>query len=322
MDFLGELLLSIRLDASSIGVFHSPGEWGLDMPRMDSSTALLYGVLDKPCWLIREGQPDLQLEVGDLVLVLGEAKVAIASQPGLPLEPFLDMWRRLKLPEDLHSRSRRSAPIHFGGDGVHRNPRLLTVACVLHEPERNQLLSSLPDVLVLPGRCGASAQWLMPTLSWMLGEDQAQKPGFMGPAALLAGFLLTSFLRDYILLIPEGQSGWLQALTDPRLGKALIAIHSQAELDWSVETLAAEASMSRATFSRRFSALLGQSPGQYLIATRMRHAARELLKGRASVADIAERYGYRSESAFRSAFKQHLGVRPREYARSREQGGG
>lgn len=316
MDLLGELLLSIRLDANSIGVFHSSSAWGLDFPQMDRPAAVLYGVLSHPCWLIRDGFENQWLEVGDSVLALRDAKISLASDREVLRTPFMEMWYGLGLPPDLHSRSRRSAPIHFGFDDAHSHPKLITIACVLHEPERNQLLSSLPDVMVLPGNQSSSALWSSPTLDWLVREEINQKPGFLGPATSLVGFLLTSFLRDYVLLIPEGQSGWLKALTDPRLGKALVAIHSQSELDWSVEALAVEASMSRATFSRRFTALVGQSPGQYLIVTRMHHAGRELLRGGASVADLAERYGYRSESAFRTAFKQHMGMSPREYLRS------
>lgn len=315
MDLLGELLLSVRVDSSSIGVFHSSSDWGLDMPQMDRSAAVLYCVLESPCWLLREGQASQPLNEGDCVLVLGEAKVGMASQQDAAREPFLDLWRREGLPYNLNSRSRRDAPIHFGSGNGQRSPRLLTVAYVLHEPERNQLLTNLPDVLLLQRQGSFSERWALPTLDWLMCEEANQKPGFWGAATLLAGFILTSFLRDYILLIPKGQSGWLGALTDPRLGKALVLIHSLPEMDWSIDALASEANMSRATFSRRFKTLIGESPGQYLIANRIRHAARELIKGDVTIADLAERYGYQSESAFRIAFKKQLGVGPREYLR-------
>ncbi len=320
MDLLGELLLSVRVDANSLGVFHSSADWGLDFPLLDRPAAVLYGVLSQPCWLIRNNHPSMKLEVGDSVLVLRDTEIGLASDLEKARTPFMDMWRDLNLPADLHSRSRRSTPIHFGFDPTHSHPKLITVACVLHEPDRNQLLSSLPDVMVLPGNHSSSSLWSAPTLDWLVREAASPKPGFLGAATALMNFLLTSFLRDYVLLIPEGESGWLKALTDPRLGRALVAIHSQSELDWSVGALAAEAKMSRATFCRRFTALLGQSPGQYLIVTRIHHAARELLKGGTSVADLAERYGYRSESAFRTAFKHHLGMNPREYLQSRNKG--
>ena len=68
--------------------------------------------------------------------------------------------------------------------------------------------------------------------------------------------------------------------------------------------------MSRSVFAERFSSLLGQSPMQYLTNWRM-HLADEMLRAqRSSVAQIAERVGYQTETAFRRAFRRVRGVGP------------
>lgn len=318
MDLLGEMLLSIRIDANSIGVFHAQESWGVHFPSIKQPTGILYGVLNHPCWLLREGYESIPLSVGDFILVLRDTKIAIASSIKQPLTPFLDIWRKSGLPEELSSRSRREAPIHFGLDESLCNPKLVTVACVLHEPDRNQLLTGLPDVMVLPSQSSSSVMWSTPALEWLLNEDLSRKPGFLGPATLLASLLLTSFLRDYILLIHEGKSGFLAALKDSRIGKALTVIHSEPELDWSVETLAFEANMSRSNFSKRFKELIGQSPGYYLTATRIHQAACDMLESRVSITELSERYQYKSESAFRTAFKQHMKYGPTEYLKMKK----
>lgn len=316
MDLLGELLLSVRIDANSIGVLHAGADWGITMPVMERSAATLYSVLHAPCLLLREGKDDLPLVPGDSAIVLRDTAVAFASASCVSRVPFIELWRRQGLPEEFSARSRRSAPIHFGFDAPDRTPRLLTIAYMFHEPERSPLLSGLSDVVVLRGGGSASLPWLEATLDWLTSEDIARKPGYLAPASLLAELVLTSFLREHLLSAPLAGAGWLQALTDPRMARALTAMHSQPELTWTVVTLAREASLSRAAFARRFTALLGQSPIQYLIGCRMRYAARSLTDGRVTVAALAERYGYRSESAFRTAFRKHFGMAPQAFARS------
>jgi AraC-like DNA-binding protein len=72
--------------------------------------------------------------------------------------------------------------------------------------------------------------------------------------------------------------------------------------------------MSRAAFSKRFKALVGDAPLGYLLRWRMR-MARNLLRHGASVAVVTQRVGYASESAFRHAFKRLYGHAPRRYWR-------
>ena len=78
--------------------------------------------------------------------------------------------------------------------------------------------------------------------------------------------------------------------------------------------------MSRTVFAERFAALLGRTPMQYPAAWRM-HLADEMLKtGRASVAQVAERLGYQTETAFRRAFRRVRGVGPGEVRRRARNG--
>jgi AraC-like DNA-binding protein len=67
--------------------------------------------------------------------------------------------------------------------------------------------------------------------------------------------------------------------------------------------------------------LLGRTPMQYVAAWRM-HLADEMLRaGRASVAQVAERLGYQTETAFRRAFKRVRGIGPGGVRRSARSGG-
>lgn len=87
---------------------------------------------------------------------------------------------------------------------------------------------------------------------------------------------------------------------------------------WTVEQLARTAGMSRATFAERFARKVGMPPMQYLLEWRMALAKDMLRRNRPALAEVAERVGYQSASAFSTAFTRLTGRTPSEFARSAE----
>ncbi|WP_084715033.1 helix-turn-helix domain-containing protein [Streptacidiphilus rugosus] len=82
---------------------------------------------------------------------------------------------------------------------------------------------------------------------------------------------------------------------------------------FDVEVLAARAYMSRRTFDRRFRALTGSAPLQWLISQRVLQAQRLLETTELSVDEVARRCGFRSPVALRGHFRRQLGVSPAVY---------
>lgn len=139
--------------------------------------------------------------------------------------------------------------------------------------------------------------------------------GQSGVLDRLAEVMFVLVLRHHMQCAQE-LHGQLAALKDHRVARALTGLHRAPANDWRVETLAREAGMSRTVFAARFVALLGETPMRYLANWRM-HLADELLRERrCSVAQIADRMGYQTESAFRRAFKRVRGVGPGEVRRA------
>jgi AraC-like DNA-binding protein len=68
--------------------------------------------------------------------------------------------------------------------------------------------------------------------------------------------------------------------------------------------------MSRSAFAARFTELVGEPVMQYVTRWRMRVAVNALRDEGATVAQLADRLGYRSEAAFARAFKRVVGVAP------------
>lgn len=90
-----------------------------------------------------------------------------------------------------------------------------------------------------------------------------------------------------------------------------IDAHSHQEID--LEGAAAQADVSPFHFLRLFSSVLGVTPHQYLVRSRLRHAARLLAEDENSITDIAYDVGFGDLSNFVRTFHRAAGVSPRRF---------
>ena len=90
-----------------------------------------------------------------------------------------------------------------------------------------------------------------------------------------------------------------------------IDAHSHQDID--LEQAAAQAETSPFHFLRLFSRVLGVTPHQYLVRSRLRHAARLLADGETSVTDVAYDVGFGDLSNFVRTFHRAAGVSPRKF---------
>ena len=132
----------------------------------------------------------------------------------------------------------------------------------------------------------------------------------------LADVLVIQAIRAWIETDPEARTGWLGAMRDPQIGLALASIHAEPARAWTLAALAREVAMSRSAFAGRFTELVGEPPMQYTTRLRMQLAVSALRDDGATVAELAERLGYRSQAAFGRAFKREVGVAPGAIKRS------
>jgi transcriptional regulator GlxA family with amidase domain len=188
-----------------------------------------------------------------------------------------------------------------------------TLVCGDFDIERhawNPLLESLPDVIVARHDDPANAQHLDAMLSLIVAEAGSDEPGGKAVVDKLAETLFVHVIRTHLRHQQAEAAGYLAALVDHHVGKALQAIHEEPGRKWTVEDLAHTAGQSRSAFAERFQRLAGITPLQYLTRWRMRRAHEWLTTGSDSVARIAERCGYDSEAAFAKVFKREIGVGP------------
>jgi AraC-like DNA-binding protein len=194
-----------------------------------------------------------------------------------------------------------------GGDST----RALLFCCSVRfeEPAVHPLLELMPPVLLVRG--AATGDTTLPVLlDTMAGEVLAQRVGAATVLTRLAEVVITRVVRAWVEARSEDATGWLAAIRDPKIGRALAAIHRRPGQHWSVEALADIAHVSRSMFSERFVSVVGVSPGRYLSRWRMHLASVWLRNERRTVSEVAARLGYESEASFSRAFKRSAGVAP------------
>jgi AraC-like DNA-binding protein len=170
-------------------------------------------------------------------------------------------------------------------------------------------------VVHVKGDAGTTVRWLEANPQFVASEMASREPGFETIVSRLADILVVQAVRAHLAQSGGGCKGWLRALVDPPIGRALSLIHEKPEDDWTVESLASKVGMSRSTFAARFAQLVEEPPLTYPTRWRMQKASRLLETRHASVAEVAKRVGYDAEAAFSKAFKRWVGVPPGAYRR-------
>lgn len=298
-DPLGEALHFLRMT----GVVYTRSElsapWGVDLPAMPD-LLMFHVVTDGHCLLEVEGEATRTLTPGAFTLVPhGEGHV-LRSAANVPAPDLFDLPR-----EQI---SERYEVLRHGGGG--ERTRLLCGAVRFEHPAARDLVRLLPRVLHIDAWHPAQSEWMQSTLRLMAIESAERRPGGETVVTRLADILVIQAIRTWIAEDAAARQGWLGALHDEQIGPAIVRIHREPERSWSVRSLAEAVAMSRSAFSAHFSRLVGEPPMQYLTRHRMHVAEMQLRAGDASVAEIAYRFGYQSEAAFRRAFKRVLGVAP------------
>ena len=140
----------------------------------------------------------------------------------------------------------------------------------------HHLISVLPRVMVVEASGSTHSEWMQSTLRLLAFEARQMRPGAQAVVSRLADILVIQAIRAWIEQEPAAQGGWLGALKDRQIGRALALVHRDPARDWALGSLAAEVGLSRSAFAARFTQLVGLPPMQYLGRWRMHVALARL----------------------------------------------
>ncbi|MGL5602041.1 MAG: cupin domain-containing protein [Silvania sp.] len=171
------------------------------------------------------------------------------------------------------------------------------------------LIKAMPEVMMV-SRLMSTWPEIHPLLAAMERESMARQVGFAGILARLADVVAALIVRGWVEAGCGKATGWVQVLRDPRLSRAIYAMHQQPGVNWSVAELAKEAGTSRSVFAERFLSATGTTPAKYLSELRMRLAIQYIGQENLPIETVALRLGYGSLAAFSRAFKRIVGQSP------------
>ena len=296
-DLLSEVLQDLRLANATYGRSELTAPWGVEIPFKEG--VRFHFIAEGRCLMRTDGHPSIMMEAGDVVLLPHGTAHEIADEASRRARPLAELEPSLV--------GNGTYRLVAGGGGA----RSLIVCCTIgfEGPTANPLLEMLPPIIHVR-REDSRDSYLATILGLMAEEVRAERIGAATIMARLADIVLTHIVRSWVETSASHLTGWLAAVRDPQVGRALAGIHREPGKPWDLNALAALAGMSRSQFSRRFGETLKVSPARYLAQWRM-HLATTWLRNRyMTVTEAAAQLGYESEASFSRAFKRFTGVPP------------
>ncbi|MGR4897394.1 AraC family transcriptional regulator [Stenotrophomonas sp. LARHCG68] len=303
MDPLSEVLSLLSNQNLFFGGLRAGGDWAIRFPAPDNIK--FNAVVQGTCWLAVEGMNHpIRLEQGDCFLVSRGHPILIGSDLSLPAIDAEDLYRGavngIARHGDIEECFLIGGRFTFG-DGA------------------DILLDSLPMVVIIKSDSDQAAvlQW---TLQRLVCELSSPVLGSTSVAQHLGHLMLVQALRIHLAQDGGTTPSWLSALSEPRIGTVIQAIHSDPSKRWTLESLAKVAGVSRSTLALRFKQVAGLPPLEYVSRWRMQLAAQSLRSSQLTISSIAQTLGYESDSAFSNAFKRIMKCSPKNYRASQVAG--
>jgi AraC-like DNA-binding protein len=308
MDVLSEILRTVTVQGSLYFRTAFSPPWGLLVPRFQK-VARFHLLTRGSCWVrVEHSVQPIRMERGDLIVIPHGAEHHLLDD--LKTEP-------LSIDEVVRQAGFTGEGALVFGSEPASEPTSMVCGHFSFDPERGALLQhSLPPFIYVPHTETLSYGWLDDAMKFIAHEATTNQPGAVAIANRLSEIIFIQTIRQYAS-IHKPETGLFAALANEQLARALQAFHLRPGEDWTVETLARAAGMSRTLFSQRMSEVLGMSPMEYVTQWRLERAHKALTDRHGSVPEVAESLGYQSVAAFSRAFKKQFGRGPGEVRRGR-----
>lgn len=295
IDPLAEIVLLLQPSALFSKAVIGGGSWRITPP---DTREPFYGViLEGGCQLTVDGGKTIRAEAGDFLLLPAARHLRVASREppaGGDESPVVELG---------------NGEFRVGAVDGPIDVRMLVGYCSFAAPDADLLVPLLPQLVHV--RCAGRLAQLVKLVG---DESRGQLPARDVVLSRLLEVLFIEALRSTAETATS--RGLAQGLADLRIAPAIRAMHERPSHAWTMADLAKEAALSRSAFFERFKRRVGVAPMAYLLTWRMALAKKLLRQNESRIADIAERVGYRSVSAFSVAFTRCAGQTPAHYARA------
>jgi AraC-like DNA-binding protein len=297
VDALSEVLQDFRLSGVNYSRCELRHPWSIDFPQQQ--LLRFHFVSQGPCWIHTATLGWQELRDGDLVLLPQGVAHRLASAPDVA-DGSLNGCQVTRLGSNVCEVVR---------EGTGATSTLFCGSMALGVCALDPLITLMPPIIKGCDVAG-NDPIVGPLLAAMTVEATHPQMGSATILSRMADLLTARLIRCWVNCSGAPTIGWLAAIRDPNIGRALAAMHRDPGQNWTLERLAAVAGQSRSIFAERFSAVLGEGAVHYLARMRMKLARELLVQSGMSVADVATRLGYESEASFARAFKRITSVSP------------
>jgi AraC-like DNA-binding protein len=293
VDALSEIVSLLNPQMAFSKMVQGAGAWRIR--RENTGEPFYCVVISGECGLTLDNNQPRHLTAGDFVLIPEAFDFTFSSTTPVA-------------GDDVHSVPEAISAGRFrvGTKDQAVNVQLLVGHCRFAAPDAKILLSLLPKLVHIH-----KATRLSRLVEMLREESLTRPPGYVQVVRHLLQVLLIEAFRSKINT--PAVPGLLVGLADERIAEAIRTIHQDISQTKTVVQLAKVAALSRSAFFYRFRQTVGVTPMEYQMAWRMTMAKDLLNKQLYSMAQIADRVGYRSASAFSLAFTNYTGISPSKF---------
>jgi AraC family transcriptional regulator, alkane utilization regulator len=303
-DVVSGLLRDFRVDSSVLCRSVMAAPWGFGVANRD--VGCFHMVLGGSGWLEVDGVDEpVNVQTGDLVVIPKGNAHWVRDSPTTAAPSLTSILAHHEVID---------GELHFGGD---EGP-LTEIVCGVfrsEDPGGPAWMTELPAVVRSPAQ--GNGDWRSSVAAALRNEARSPTPAGSAVVNRLLESLLADALRGELVRSTGGDGVPVEAVSDHRIGSVLARVHDSPEAPWTVERLARLAVMSRSAFSSRFRSVVGEAPMRYVTTLRLERARRLLRSTDLTVAEIAKRVGYASDSALSRALKTRTGEAPTDVRRAR-----
>jgi len=297
-DVLGDILETLRFRGSVFFRSDLAAPWGMSLSEM--GIPRFHIVLSGECFVGSDGHDAVKAEEADIIMLPNGNPHWIADQPGRQMVPSARAGKACELGNPLFQRGKITN-------------RLMCGMVNFDQGASHPILDALPEMMHFSMLESAGPIWSVVKL--IDAEMQSENDRGSRIADRLTEVLFLQLLNHYVSH-SEDTTGFLAALRDRRVFRALTLIHKEPEYAWSLESLGERVGMSRATLVRRFQEVIGVAPMTYIADWRIMKAHSLVRYSAMPFEQIADSTGFASARTLSRAFQRRYGCTPNELRRS------
>ena len=297
-DTLADVLKTIRLSGSAYFCSDFTSPWGMDIAA--GPQGLFHVIVNGSCYIqLDNSDAVIHLQQGDIVAFPTGGAHWISDDEKSPRLPGAEVVEKILAGDNPFISSVKTNTVlcgSFAYDQSIKHPFLNDLPCFIHIEA-----SQTPEL-----------EWLRDLVKVLSNEARNPSPGSSLIVDRLTEILFIQLMRHY-MQNSKRDMGYMAALNDAQIGKALNLIHGEQEAVLTVERLADAVALSRTAFSEKFSKMVGIPAKSYLLNWRMQRAKMHLQDNNTKMVTVAENAGYASEASFSKAFKSFFSLTPGQF---------